>query len=209
MIRPPGFAGAVFGTAEWGDLRADHEARSAVSAELGISPHWAYLDQVHSASVLIASHSGNLGEGDALVVTTPDLPIMVATADCVPVVLEAAKASAVVHAGWKGAAAGILPAALRTMSELGHRTIRAAIGPAIGPCCYEVGEEVAIRFPGNEATTTWGKRSVDIPGFLASQLAGVDIWRSAECTFCSERLNSWRRDQTKERQVTVAWLPIS
>lgn len=207
MIRPPGFAGAVFGTAAWGDLRRDPAARSAVSAELGIPPRWAYLNQVHSAYVIVASRSGNLGDGDALVATTPELPIVVATADCVPVVLEAAQASAVVHAGWRGAAAGVLPAAVRTMNELGHPPTRAAIGPAIGPCCYEVGEEVAAHFPGHLATTTWGTRSVDIPGFLASQLNDVDVWRSAECTFSSDRLNSWRRNQTKERQVTVAWLP--
>jgi len=207
MIRPPGFAGAVFGTAEWGDLRRDPEARSAVSAELGISADWAHLNQIHSASVLVASRGGNLGDGDALVAVAPGQPIMVATADCVPVILEAANAAAVVHAGWRGAAAGVLRAALDAMSEMGHKPVRAAIGPAIGPCCYEVGEEVAALFPHHQGRTTWGTRSVDVPGFLASQLDDLEVWRSCECTYTSEILNSWRRDHTQERQVTVAWLP--
>lgn len=207
MIRPPGFAGVAFGTAESGDLRRDDVRRAQVAMELGIPADWAYLNQIHSATVRDATRSGNLGDGDALVSLTAEVPIMVATADCVPVVLEAETATAVVHAGWRGAAAGVLPNALRALREAGHDPVRAAIGPAIGPCCYEVGEEVAVQFDGFRATTTWGAESIDIPTFLESQLVGMDVWRSDECTFTSPRLHSWRRDHTPERQVTVAWLP--
>ena len=200
MIRPPGFAGAAFATAARGDLRFDAAMRERTAAELGIPAAWAYLHQVHGATVIEARHAGLLGDGDAIVVFTVNIPIMVATADCVPVVIEAGAAAAVVHAGWRGALAGVLPAALRALEEAGHQPTRAAIGPAIGP-------EVAARFPGFLATTTWGTRSVDIPGFLVSQLDGLEVWRSSECTYTSPRMNSWRRDRTDRRQVTVAWLP--
>lgn len=207
MIRPPGFSGAAFGTAPLGDLRSDRVRRAEVAAALGVTADWAYVHQVHGAHVVWAVRSGHLGDGDAIVTTRPGLPIMVATADCVPVVIEAEGAVAIVHAGWRGAAAGIVPSVLARMTDAGIVPLRAAIGPAIGPCCYEVGEEVAARFGTFVATTTWGSPSVDIPGYLADQLDRLELWRSPECTYTSDRLHSWRRDHTRSRQIAVAWLP--
>jgi hypothetical protein len=207
MIRPPGFAGAAFGTTASGDLRNDTARRTAISNELGIAADWAFAKQVHGAAVVRAMAPGTVGEADAIVTTCPGIPIAVATADCVPVIVEAANAVAVVHAGWRGAAAGVVPAALQHLVELGHEPQRAAIGPAIGPCCYEVGHEVLSRFPGHVGKTSWGTASVDIPGFVHRQLAGLEVWKSAECTYTSQRLHSWRRDGTRQRQVAVAWLP--
>lgn len=207
MIRPPGFAGAAFGIAASGDLRSDAERRRRVAADLGISEDWAFVHQVHGATVVEAKDGGRLGDADAIIVRRAGLPIAVATADCVPIVIESAGAAAVVHAGWRGALAGIVPATLAALGAIGHEPRRAAIGPAIGPCCYEVGDEVAERFPGFVAETTWGTRSIDIPAYVAQQLAGLELWRSMECTFTSERLYSWRRDATEQRQVAVAWLP--
>ena len=198
MIRPPGFEGVVFGTAAWGDLRRDHQARADVSAELGLPADWAYLNQVHGADVHMVDRGGHHGDGDALVTSHRLVPLMVATADCVPVAVVADGAVALVHAGWRGAAAGVLPAALSVLRRGGFTPQQAAIGPAIGPCCYEVGEEV---------TTTWGTTSVDIPGFLAAQLSGLETWRSDACTFMEPGMRSWRRDRNDKRQVTVAWLP--
>ena len=209
MIRPPGFAGAAFGTVETGDLRTDGARRSQVSAELGVGSEWAFVSQVHSATVLVADRPGNLGEADAIVTQCVGLPIAVATADCIPILLEAPEAVGVVHAGWRGAAAGVVIETLATMARLGHPATRAAIGPAIGPCCFEVGAEVAQRFPGFVATTTWGTASVDLPGYVAGQLKGLQVWRSEDCTFTSDTLHSWRNDKTKQRQVAVAWLPTS
>ena len=207
MIRPPGFEGVVFGTATWGDLRRDHQARADVSAELGLPSDWAYLNQVHGVTVQVVDRGGNHGDGDALVTSRRLVPLMVATADCVPLAVEADGAVALVHAGWRGAAAGVLPAALSALRREGFVPQRAAIGPSIGPCCYEVGEDVAALFPGHQARTTWGTTSVDIPGFLAAQLSGIVTWRSDACTFTTSDMHSWRRDHNEERQVTVAWLP--
>lgn len=207
MIRPAGFAGAAFGTREAGDLRADAQRRAEVSAALGISPDWAFARQIHSAIVIEATATGVLGDGDSIITTYPEIPVAVATADCVPVIIEAADAAAVVHAGWRGAAAGVVPVTLARLRELGHEPRRAAIGPAIGPCCYEVGADVASLFGDYVDKTGWGTTSVDIPGYLEAQLGDLEVWRSTKCTYTSPQLHSWRRDQTKERQVAVAWLP--
>ncbi len=207
MIRPPGFAGAAFGTALSGDLRVDERSQQTVSAELGISPDWAFVNQIHSAVVVEASRSGKLGDADAIVVFRHDLPAAIATADCVPVIIEAPGAVAVVHAGWRGAAAGVVGATMERLRSAGYAPVRAAIGPAIRSCCYEVGPEVAELFPGYVGETAWGSASIDIPNYLEDELAGLLVWKSDECTFTSDRLHSWRSNHTEQRQVTVAWLP--
>ncbi|MCP4304610.1 MAG: polyphenol oxidase family protein [bacterium] len=207
MIRPPGFSGAAFGTAASGDFRVDQQRRKDISNDLAIPSDWAFVHQVHGAAVVLATRSGKLGEADAIVTSDPGIPVAIATADCVPVIVEADGAVAVVHAGWRGAAAGIVSAAIAALEQSGHSPRRAAIGPSIGPCCYEVGTEVADLFPGYVGATTWGSVSVDIAGYLHEQLGGLDVWRSSECTYTSDELHSWRRDHTKQRQVTVAWLP--
>jgi YfiH family protein len=86
-----------------------------------------------------------LGEGDAIVLTKPGALIAVRVADCVPILLSAPGAVAAVHAGWRGTVAGIAERALAVLTEragVPPDAVRAAIGPAIGPCCYEVGDEV-------------------------------------------------------------------
>jgi copper oxidase (laccase) domain-containing protein len=166
MIRPPGFLGAAFGTASDGDGRDDPTARLEISAELGIPSEWASLRQVHGAGVIEASAPGRLGDADGLFSSIPSLPMTVATADCFPVVLEADGASGIAHAGWRGAAAGVVPALRAAMEARGFTPARAAIGPGIGSCCFEVGPEVVEQFPGFAATTSWGTPSVDLVGAI-------------------------------------------
>lgn len=211
MIHPPGFRGAVFATAAEGDARVDDEARLRMSSTLGLSPDWASVTQVHGATVVKAESPGRLGEADALYTTLSDLPIAVASADCVPVIIEGAGVVAVLHVGWRGALAGVVPDTLARLSKEGLSPQQAAIGPSIGPCCYEVGEEVASRFESFVGVTHRGTISVDIAGFIAWQLEAAldqqDVWRSDECTYTSTALHSYRETRTKDRQVAVGWLP--
>lgn len=206
MIRPPGFRGAAFGEAAEGDLRIDAAARRRVAGELGISPEWAFVSQVHSAEVVRATEPGSHGEADAIFTTRHALPIAVATADCVPVILEGDGFAAVVHAGWRGASSGVVAKTLDALAGAGLSVSRAAIGPSIGPCCYEVGEEVSTHFVDHVGETTWGAPSVDLAGYLAAELTGIPVWRSQRCTYTDDQLNSYRRNRTKLRQVAVAWL---
>ncbi|HXF36923.1 MAG TPA: polyphenol oxidase family protein, partial [Actinomycetota bacterium] len=85
---------------------------------------------------------GRIRGADGLVATVPGLALAVTCADCLPVVLAPGdgRAVAVVHAGWRGIAAGILQRAVAALG--GRRDLRAAIGPAVGPCHYEVGDDV-------------------------------------------------------------------
>ncbi|KAB2959206.1 MAG: polyphenol oxidase family protein, partial [Thermoanaerobaculia bacterium] len=119
---------------------------ASISPELlpeSVAPAW--LRQVHSARVLEAA-AGACGEGDALVTGRAGVAATVATADCVPVLLAVPGAVAAVHAGWRGVVAGVVPAALERVRERGDLARAVAwIGPSIGPCCYEVGEEVAAQ----------------------------------------------------------------
>lgn len=209
MIRPPGFNGAAFGAAAAGDLRVDEGSRRRAAGALGISPEWGFVTQVHGSRVVRAVTPGLLGEADAIYTTRQALPVAVATADCVPVVLEGDGFAAVVHAGWRGASAGVLTRTVAELTGAGLAVTRAAIGPSIGPCCYEVGDEVAERFPEFTRATTWGTTSVDIAGFLEDSLGSVAVWRSQRCTFTDSELHSYRRNRTKLRQVTVAWLPAA
>lgn len=207
LIRPPGFRGAAFGTATHGDVRTQPEARTELTSLLALPDGWAHASQVHGNRVVHVTQPGPQGEADALFVDHPGIVITVATADCVPVVIEADTAVAVVHAGWRGAVAGVLDETLAALEWAGHRPVRAAIGPSIGPCCYEVGPEVAGRFGPHVSTTSWGTTSVDIAGYLAAKLEGLELWRSDVCTFENEDYNSHRRDATRRRQVAVGWLP--
>lgn len=205
MILPPGLRGAAFGTAGDGDGRDDPAARIAISAELGIPADWVFLRQVHGVGVLRAFEPGPLGDGDAVYSTVPMLPMVVATADCLPVVLEGDGGAGIAHAGWRGAAAGVVEALCESMAAAGVLPLRAAIGPGIGPCCFEVGPEVTDRFGGFEAQTTWGTPSVDLAAAVAARLEGLTVWRADACTHCGEGYRSFRREGTALRQVGVAW----
>lgn len=205
MIHPSGFGGVAFGSAADGDVRTDHGARRTFVAA-GAPDRWAYVSQIHGDRIVEATGPGPQGEADAMYITEPGLSVTIATADCVPIVIEADGATAVVHAGWRGAAAGVVPTTLATLREAGHEPRRAAIGPAICGACYEVGAEVSARFPGHISTTTSGTTGVDLQGVVESQLAGLDVWSSDACTFSDHRYNSFRRDATPLRQVAVAWL---
>ena len=206
MIRPGSLPGVAFGTAEDGDPRRD-AARQRGAAELGIDSEWAWMRQVHGSTVLRAAGPGILGEADAAFTVIPGLPIAVGIADCYPVVLLAEGGVGIAHAGWRGAAAGVIPALRRAMEAAGVRPYAAAIGPGIGPCCFEVGPEVTARFGGFESVTSWGTPSVDLPRALGADLGGLEVWTSGVCTMSDPRFNSFRRDGTASRQIGVAWIP--
>lgn len=207
MITPAGVVTAAFGDASQGDARFDDTARRAISDELGISHEWAYVHQVHGTRVALVSESGCWGDADVIMTERRGLPIAIATADCVPVVLMAENAVAIVHAGWRGARAGVIRAAIDAMNDAGHPTLRAAIGPAICKASFEVGPEVGSAFPGFESTTTWGTNAVDLVGAVTASLGAIPLETVAVCTFEDTRYFSHRRNGTKRRQVTVAWLP--
>ncbi len=162
----------------------------------------ASLRQTHSAAVWEAEGVGLAGEGDALVTDRPRVPVSVRTADCYPILLADTRnrAIAAIHAGWRGTAARIVTNALATMRDkfgTAPADVRAAIGPGIGVCCYQVGVEVARQFGLAEA----GR--IDLAKANQRQLidAGVEpqsIDVLGGCTRCDEgKFHSFRRDQER------------
>jgi YfiH family protein len=133
--------------------------------------------------------------------------MMVLAADCLPVALGADGAVAMVHAGWRGLAAGVLEEGVRALRELGGAGDAAAIiGPGAGPCCYEVGEEVHAAFAGAHRSA----RHIDLKALARDRLRAAGVLEVADveaCTICDERFFSYRREQALAgRQAGVAWL---
>ncbi|MFZ0342231.1 MAG: peptidoglycan editing factor PgeF [Gaiellaceae bacterium] len=168
--------------------------------------------QVHSDRVVRAA-AGERGEhADGLWTDEPGLPILAMSADCVPIALARVGADqpavAVLHAGWKGLLAGIVEAGAQA---LGHGTLAAAVGPGIGPCCYEVGEEVAAPFRERFGDDVVSESRLDLwtSAERALRAAGVErIDRCNRCTFCEpETFFSHRRDNGKTgRQGVIAYV---
>jgi YfiH family protein len=194
--------------------------REDVLAAVGTPLPVAWAQQVHSARVL-AARPGRCGEGDALIAGDGGLALSVATADCVPVLIAAGTRVVAVHAGWRGIVAGVIPAAVaRLIAEAGDgaggpEAWSAWIGPAIGPCCYEVGPEVADRVAmassGEAIVPRPGARPhLDLPIAVLAQLvrAGVGTVRpTLWCTRCEpDRLHSFRRDGAAAgRNLSFVW----
>ena len=205
MILAPGIPGVAFGTKADGDGRNDDSARREISSALAISSDWAYVDQVHGVQILTVDHNGNHGSADGMHTRTEALPLAIGTADCVPVALVGGGMVAMLHAGWRGVAGGIVDRALAAQTPGTFHT--AVIGPHIGPCCYEIGDEVVEAVGGFAATTTAGTTSVDLKAAIVAQIdQRVAVEDVSACTMCDDRFASHRRNGTPVRQVSLAWL---
>jgi polyphenol oxidase len=144
-------------------------------------------------------------EVDGHITAQPELPMLVLVADCLPVALRGPGGLAMLHCGWRGLAGTIVEDAAERIGAT-----HAAIGPGIGPCCFEVGEEVFEAFSGlgeglreGRNLNLWevARRKVRRAGAAEIETAGI-------CTFCeSERFFSHRRDQgVTGRQGGIAWI---
>jgi len=183
----------------------------------GATPPLATVSQVHSnrwlaARAPLGAAHVTLGEADAILAQGAGVAVAIATADCVPIVAvdPEARALAVIHAGWRGTQAGILRRTLSAMKrEAGARADRiiVGIGPAVGPCCYRVGDDVAALFEearadGNPAVVRRrdGEPFVDLveENRLQAGDEGVSPGRVHAlemCTVCrADVCHSYRRD---------------
>ena len=174
------------------------ENRRRLYAALGAHPERvSWPRQVHGGRVVRAN--GRREEADAIWSDEPGRALVVVAADCVPVALVRLDGSrpalALVHVGWRGLLTGV---AARARAALGGRFVAAAIGPAIGPCCYEVREDVAgpVRAAFGAGLVRAGR--LDLPGAVdrALHAAGcVHVERLEDCTACNpDRFFSHRRD---------------
>jgi YfiH family protein len=146
-------------------------------------------------------------EADGHATALAGVPALVFVADCLPIALVAPGAVAMVHAGWRGLADGIVAEGVAAVGgEGGRGSMSAAIGPGIGRCCYEVGDEVRERFPAEAAD---GRRlDLTLAARRALEAAGVaEVHDAGLCTACHPDLFfSHRRDDgVTGRQAGVVW----
>jgi YfiH family protein len=149
---------------------------------------------------------------DGLWSDEPGRAMLLLTADCMPIAITrtrgAAPAVGILHAGWRGLLGGIVAAGVRA---LGRARISAAIGPSIGPCCYEVAEDVAgpFREAFGEDVARDGKLDLWTAAERALRAAGChDVERLDVCTACGgDRFFSHRRDEGRTgRQGVIAYV---
>ncbi|XUL87541.1 peptidoglycan editing factor PgeF [Streptomyces galilaeus] len=179
-----------------------------------------WMNQVHGADVAVVDGpwgSSDIPSVDALVTARRGLALAVLTADCTPVLLAdpVAGIAGAAHAGRPGMVAGVVPAVVRAMTELGADPARivARTGPAVCGRCYEVPADmradVAAVEPAAYAETSWGTPAVDVTAGAHAQLdrLGVrDRERSPVCTRESGDHFSYRRDRTTGRLASYVWL---
>jgi len=189
-------------------------------------------EQVHGTTTQLVGelHAGtrweqnekSLAATDALVTGSRRLPLVTLVADCVPIALvdPVRQVGGVVHAGWRGLSGGIIESAVDALrSTWGSKAseLIAWVGPCIGPCCYEVGEEVAEHFPRDLAPGADNRSHLDlrsatrkrlaIQGLNSENIAGLEL-----CTACNPELFFSHRRATKEglsatgRQALILWL---
>jgi polyphenol oxidase len=182
------------------------ENRRLLCSELGVEPETATMAwQYHSAEVVRADGRGIVTPGlefercDGLWTDEPGRGLMLLSADCLPVALarrDGDPAVSALHVGWRGLLAGIVESGV---ASLGGEPVAAAIGPGIGPCCYEVGDEVAEPFRARFGDEVVRGRQLDLHEATERALreAGCeDIERVGLCTSCEEGLFfSHRRDR--------------
>ncbi|HXS47186.1 MAG TPA: polyphenol oxidase family protein [Solirubrobacterales bacterium] len=201
-VRLPG-SKAVFSTRSGGSAKENHVP---LATALGIPANRvATSRQVHGAELMFHDvATPDAVDADGHVIAEPGLVGLVYVADCLPLALAGPGGVAMLHCGWRGLAAGIVARGAEAV-EATH----AAIGPGIGPCCYEVGDEVLDAF-GELGPGVATDRMLDLPQVARRLLweSGVEEIESADlCTCCEEELFfSHRRDAGPGRQAGLAWL---
>jgi YfiH family protein len=202
-----------------------HKNRTTLSAHLSPKLQWQWLQQIHGAGVVEVVEPTVELAADALFTKQPNVVCCVQTADCLPVFFAARNGSevAIAHAGWKGLVAGVLENTVRKMSSDASEII-AWLGPAIGPCHFEVGAEVKESFL-ESANSLAVKESLEgcfkitrssqkfmadiyaIARIKLSQLGISQITGGSHCTYCAEEcFFSYRRDGVSGRMLNAIYI---
>jgi len=167
--------------------------------------HGTNVQRVHDVSGAGGQPLAESADGHATALR--GIGTMVLAADCLPVALGCAGAVAMLHAGWRGLAAGVLEEGVLALRELaGEQPITAIVGPGAGACCYEVGAEVHRALGVAEGAAG----HIDLRAIAHERLLGAGVSRVLDvdvCTICDRRFFSHRREGERAgRQAGVAWL---
>ncbi len=172
--------------------------------------------QVHGDNVCLADGAATFSNTDSLLTRRKNLLLTVSVADCVPIMIfdKERKIAAAVHSGWKGTARNIVGKTLDVLkNELNSnpKDLVTFVGPSAGVCCYEVGDDVARHFHGEnlKPSDREGKFMLDLKKAVVSQLtsAGVPLKNidvSDRCTICDRNFHSFRRDGESSGRMIAA-----
>jgi polyphenol oxidase len=177
------------------------------------------MGQEHGDTFHIIRHGERPLAGDALILLEKDVAAVIKTADCLPIIICEPDFSmgAIIHAGWRGTARRITEKVILAMAGLGANIDRmiALLGPCIGPCCYEVKEDVGSAFR-NAGFSDQVFRQKDHTLYLDLRAANIEIMRTLGvrriypadlCTYCSRDLFvSYRKGETSHRQLNFVSL---
>ena len=225
--RRGGFSDGPYASLNLGRLTDDDPdavRRNRARLEERAGGRLAYIRQVHGTFVRRIAGTGDVGvaplpdgdvellEADGQATGLRGVAPMVMTADCLPIAVAGDGRVAMLHAGWRGLAEGIVASGVHALRELGAGgPLEAAIGPGAGGCCYEVGEEVHTRFAAYGDDVRRG-RNLDLKAIAREDLLGGGVAAVHDvglCTICSHEslFFSHRRDRgITGRQAGVAWL---
>ena len=229
-LRSPGlsegkFAGLNLGTHVGDDPQAVEQNRQMLSAALGDRVMPVYINQVHGCNVieinsddyrkacLQTAHTNLSSDADVLYTRDQNLALVIQVADCLPILLadKNGREVAAIHAGWRGLAAGIIR---HTLEKFESNSLTAWLGPAIGPCHYEVDNAVYDRFTSTTAFKPCGDNvhwmmsleTVAKEQLLEAGLDESDIVATSTCTYCHEDYFSYRREGQTGRFAALIWI---
>jgi len=189
--------------------------RVIIKDMLGLPSEPVWLEQIHGDRVVDAASVDFLPQADASYTDKPGIVCAVMTADCLPLLVCAPDGSqvAAIHAGWRGLLAGVIS---NTLAVIASSDALVWLGPAIGPDCFEVGDDVREAFLNKAVVFTAAFKSQGKGKWLADiyQLARIDlaaqginkIYGGVFCTFTEQqRFYSYRRDKETGRMATLIW----
>ncbi len=207
------------------DPAAVAENRRTLAAGWPAGLRWQWLDQVHSSDVVVIDEAGPQRCGDALITRSSDVVCCVQTADCLPLFVSAIDGVevAIIHAGWKGLAAGIVENTVAAMATPA-RELAVWLGPAIGPCHFEVGAEVREDFLATASSAASsalleqcfgpsnnrGRYMADLFAIARLKLSALGVQAVSggnRCTYCDrDSYFSYRRDGVTGRMVNAIYI---
>ena len=200
--------------------RAIAQNRKRLQAMFPNTLVWQWLNQVHGAAVAEIEAAGEPLSVDGLITRNEGVACCVLTADCLPVFLASNRGNevAIVHAGWRGLVAGIIENTVHKMRSPANELV-AWLGPSIGPCHFEVGEEVRTQVIDSEGEALAGcfaiarnerKYMADLPGIATHkllQLGSTSVTAHDSCTYCdADRFFSYRRDGKTGRMACLIYI---
>ena len=196
MIRSKNLNNAFFSSAKDGSLEE-------ILENVGFQNQFATMDQTHSSEITFADSYISY-KCDGIYTDKIKLPLVVKTADCVPILMESSKGVSATHAGWRGLEKSIFEksVAIHEISSL-----KISIGPHARKCCYEVGVEFLEKF-NKSINKIKGKYYLDLTKNI-KQFAlqnNINLEDTGECTICNKEYFSYRKNKTSERQFSFIWI---